>query len=140
MKRILLLIIIICSVISAKAQFGVGGGGSTTVGKISGTVIDSLTQKPLDYGTVSVFRNTGKATITGVLTDEKGNFKLNDIKPGVYRLELRFVGYPTKIISNVETTLEKPDKNLGNILIKSSSKALKEVTITGTTPLVENRI
>ncbi|HTH82464.1 MAG TPA: outer membrane beta-barrel family protein [Mucilaginibacter sp.] len=140
MKRILLLIIIICSVISAKAQFGVGGGGSTTVGKISGTVIDSLTQKPLDYGTVSVFRNTGKATITGVLTDEKGNFKLNDIKPGVYRLEISFVGYPTKIISNVETTLEKPDKNLGNILIKSSSKALKEVTITGTTPLVENRI
>jgi outer membrane receptor protein involved in Fe transport len=140
MKRIILLIIIICSVISAKAQFGVGGGGSTIVGKISGTVIDSLTKKPLDYGTVSVFRNTGKATITGVLTDDKGNFQLNDMKPGVYRLEITFVGYPTKIISDVETTPAKPDKNLGTIVIKSSSRALKEVTITGTTPLIENRI
>lgn len=140
MKRIILLITILCSVISAKAQFGVGGGGSTIVGKISGTVSDSLTKKPLDYGTISLFRATGKSPITGVLTDDKGNFKLDNIHPGVYRLEITFVGYPTKIINNVETTPSKPDKNLGSIVVPPNTKALKEVTITGTAPLVENRI
>jgi uncharacterized surface anchored protein len=139
MKRLLLLITIICSVISAKAQFGVGGG-SSIVGKISGTVVDSITKKPLDYGTVSLFRNTGKSPITGVLTDDKGAFKLDNVHPGVYRLEITFVGYPTKVINNVETTLSKPDKGLGTILAPQSAKALKEVTITGTAALVENRI
>jgi outer membrane receptor protein involved in Fe transport len=140
MKRIILLITIICSVISAKAQFGVGGGGSTIVGKISGTVVDSITKKPLDYGTVSLFRSTGKSPITGVLTDDKGSFKISDVHPGVYRIEITFVGYPTKIINNVETTLSKPDKGLGTLVVSPGAKALKEVTITGTAALVENRI
>jgi outer membrane receptor protein involved in Fe transport len=140
MKRILLLIFIICSVISAKAQFGVGGGGSTIVGKISGQVTDSITHKALDYGTISLFRAGGKSPITGVLTDDKGNFKLDNVHPGVYRLEVTFVGYPTKVIGNVETTLSKPDKNLGVLVVAPSAKALKEVTITGTAALVENHI
>jgi outer membrane receptor protein involved in Fe transport len=140
MKRIILLITIICSVISAKAQFGVGGGGSTIVGKISGTVVDSITKKPLDYGTVSLFRATGKSPITGVLTDDKGSFKISDVHPGVYRIEVTFVGYPTKVINNVETTLSKPDKGLGTLVVSPGAKALKEVTITGTAALVENRI
>jgi outer membrane receptor protein involved in Fe transport len=139
MKRLLLLITIICSVISAKAQFGVGGG-SSIVGKISGIVVDSITKKPLDYGTVSLFRSTGKSPITGVLTDDKGSFKLDNVHPGVYRLEITFVGYPTKIVNNVETTLSKPDKGLGTIFAAQSAKALKEVTITGAAALVENRI
>ncbi|MDB5118366.1 MAG: hypothetical protein JWQ79_3858 [Mucilaginibacter sp.] len=140
MKRVILLIAIIFSVISAKAQFGVGGGGSTIVGRISGTLVDSITKKPVDYATVSLFRSTGKAPITGVLTDEKGNFKLDNIHPGDYRLEITYVGYPTKVVNGVGTTLAKPDKNVGNVFLSPSAKALKEVTITGSTPLVENRI
>ncbi|MDB4926929.1 outer membrane beta-barrel family protein [Mucilaginibacter sp.] len=140
MKRIILLITIIFSITAARAQFGVGGGSSLIIGRISGTVIDSVTNKPLDYGTVSLFRSTGKSPITGVLTDDKGNFKLDNIHPGVYRLEITFIGYPTKIINNVETTPSKPDKNLGTVVVAPSSKSLKEVTITGTAPLIENRI
>ncbi|WP_214069902.1 outer membrane beta-barrel family protein [Mucilaginibacter sp. dw_454] len=140
MKRILLLISIIFSVVTAKAQFGVGGGGSSIVGKISGTVVDSVTKKPLDYGTISLFRATGKSPITGVLTDDKGNFKLDGIHPGVYRLEITFVGYPTKVVKGVETTLSKPDKNLGTFGIAASTKALNEVNIVSSAPLIENRI
>src|SRR5882757_7668097 len=101
MKRIILLIIIICSVISAKAQFGVGGGGSATVGRISGTIIDSITKKPVDYATITLFRSVGKAPVGGILTDEKGNFKLDNIHPGKYRIEVSFIGYATKVINPV---------------------------------------
>jgi len=140
MKRIILLIAIICSVAKAKAQFGVGGGGSGIVGKISGTVIDSVTKKPLDYGTVTLFRAGGKSPVTGILTDEKGSFKLDNIHPGSYRLEISLVGYPTKVINNIETTPSKPDNNLNTIIIAQSTKALSEVTVTGAAPLIENRI
>ncbi|MDB5108981.1 MAG: TonB-dependent receptor, partial [Mucilaginibacter sp.] len=141
MKRIIILITIFCSILSAKAQMVAGtGGGSALVGRISGTVIDSVTRQPMEYTTISIFRSTGKAPINGVLTDTKGNFKLDNVHPGVYRIEVSFVGYPTKVVNNVTTTPSKLDKNMGAILVSPSSKALKEVQVTGSKALVENRI
>lgn len=139
MKRLFLLFIIFSSVLTAKAQMGVGGG-STTVGKISGTLVDSISKKPLDYASVALLRAGGKTPLNGVLTDDKGNFKLDGVKPGNYRLRVTYVGYPDKFVENVVTTDSHPDKNMGNIQVASSSKALKEVAITGTAALVENKI
>jgi outer membrane receptor protein involved in Fe transport len=140
MKRFYILIAILCSFIAAKAQMGVGGGGSTTVGKISGTIIDSINRKPMDYASVSLYRAGGKSPITGVITDPKGNFRLDNIHPGSYKITITFIGYPTKTIDNITTTDSKPDKNLGSVLISPSAKALKEVTVTGQAALVENHI
>lgn len=138
MKRFYILIAIICSFITAKAQFG--GAASTTVGKISGTIIDSVTKKPMDYVPVSLYRSTGKSPITGVVTDDKGNFHLDGIHPGSYKISIDFMGYASKVINPIVTTDAKPDKALGGIVFSPSAKALKEVVIQGTVPLVENRI
>jgi hypothetical protein len=62
MKRFYILIAILFSFITANAQFG--GAASTTVGKISGTIIDSVTKKPMDYVPISLYRSTGKSPIT----------------------------------------------------------------------------
>jgi hypothetical protein len=139
MKRIILLFAIIFSVTAAKAQFGIGGG-STIVGKVSGTVIDSLTKKPLDYATVAIYRATGNSPINGVVTDEKGNFRIDNVKPGEYKLGISFIGYPTKMITGIITSDSKPDKNAGTIFIAPSVNKLKEVVVTGVAAMVENKI
>jgi len=140
MKRFYILILIICSFITAaNAQFGVGGG-SSIVGRISGTLIDSVTKKPLDYASVGIYRSGGKSPINGVITDEKGNFKLDNVHPGSYKLSITYIGYPTKIIDPIVTTDSKPDKNVGQIFVSPGAKALKEVVIAGQAPLVENHI
>lgn len=137
MKRFYILIAIICITISAKAQMG---GGSTVVGKISGTVIDSVTKKPLDYATVAIFRSGGKAPLNGVLTDEKGNFKLNDMKIGKYKVTVTFIGYPAKTIDPVITTPQKPDFNMGTIVVAPAGKTLNAVNITSSGPVIETKI
>jgi outer membrane receptor protein involved in Fe transport len=139
MKRFYIIIAILCSFITAKAQFGVSGG-SSIVGKISGTLIDSVTKKPLDYASVGLYRSGGKSPITGVITDEKGNFKLDNVHPGSYKLSISFIGYPTRVIDPVVTTDSKPDKNLGPVTISPGAKSLKEVVVTGQAPLIENHI
>ena len=139
MKRILLLLIIFCSVLSAKAQFGTGGG-STIVGKISGTLIDSVSKQSVPYTPVAIYRTGGKSPVNGVVTDEKGSFKIEGLHPGSYRLEISFMGYKKKVIDQVTTTDSKPDKNLGNIIFAPITKALGGVEITGTAALVENKI
>lgn len=140
MKRFYILIALFCFALSARAQFGVGGGGATTTGRISGTIIDSLTKKPMDYASVGLYRSGGKSPITGVVTDDKGNFKLDNIKPGVYKLAISFIGYPTKYIDQVTTTPSKPDAKLGQVLLAPSSHALKEVSVVGQAALIENKI
>jgi outer membrane receptor protein involved in Fe transport len=137
MKRFIIFLILLSAVLTAKAQFG---GGSTIVGKISGTLVDSITKQPLDYATVALFRSGGKAPITGVVTDEKGNFKLNDVKAGSYKLTFTYIGYPSKTIDPVVTTPSKPDKSMGIILVSPGSKHLKEVVVQGQAPLIENHI
>ena len=138
MKRFYILIAIIFSFIDAHAQFG--GGGSTIVGRISGTVVDSATKKPMDYVPIGLYRLGGKSPITGVVTDEKGNFRLDGIHPGSYQLSVEFIGYVKKIVSPVITTDGKPDKNLGLIAVRQAATALKEVQVVGAQPLIENRI
>jgi len=139
MKRIIILILISCSFITAKAQLGVGGG-STTVGKISGTLIDSVSKQPLSYASVALFRSTGKSPINGVLTDDKGNFKIDGIHPGEYKIRITYVGYPDKVVGGITTTDSKPDKNMGQIFVASGARSLNEVSVTASGPLIENKI
>jgi outer membrane receptor protein involved in Fe transport len=141
MRRIILLLIIFCASFTAKAQFGVGGGGgSSVIGKISGTIVDSLTKKPVDYATISLFKSGGKVPINGVLTDEKGNFKLDNIKSGSYKITISFLGYQTKTIDPVTTTAGKPDANMGSIILPPNARALKEVQVVGQQSIIENKI
>src|SRR3569833_362737 len=139
MKRLFTLIIILCSFITAKAQYGVGGG-STIVGKVQGTLVDSVTKQPLSYASVALFRATGKTPINGVLTDDKGGFKIDGVKPGDYKIRITYVGYPEKFVGGVTTTDSKPDKVMGQILVAGSAKSLKEVSVTAQAPLIENKI
>ncbi|HVW98569.1 MAG TPA: TonB-dependent receptor [Mucilaginibacter sp.] len=141
MKRFYIIIAIICSFFTvANAQIGLGGGGPSIVGKISGTVIDSLTKKPLDYASVGLYHSGGKAPITGVITDDNGNFKLDNIKAGNYKIVITFIGYPSKTIDPVTTTASKPDNNIGTIMVSPGAQALKEVKVTGQAALIENKI
>ena len=82
-----------------------------------------------------------KRPINGAITDDKGSFKLYNIKPGSYKLVITFVGdYKPKTVNPVVTTPSKPDNNVGNINIRPSATSLNEVTINSQGPIIENHI
>lgn len=127
--------------IGIQASFAqVPSGSASITGKISGVIIDSLTQKPVDYATVGLGRSGSTKTTNGSLSDEKGVFKIENINPGTYRITISFLGYQTKIMEAVKTTLQKPDLNLGKILLSPNANALGEVVIQGQAAVVENKI
>ena len=137
MKRFYILVLLLGSMLSAQAQFG----GSTITGKIAGTVIDSVTKKPVQYASVAIYYSTGKTPLNGMLTDADGGFKIYNIHPGSYRVTITFVGgYKTKTINPVVTSGSKPDANLGSIKIRPDNGDLGEVQITANAPLVESHI
>ncbi|WP_299272496.1 outer membrane beta-barrel family protein [uncultured Psychroserpens sp.] len=89
---------------------------------ITGKVIDSLTQKPLSYATVSISQND--VIIDGVITNEKGEFKLN-VQKGDYILKAEFLSYNPFLRSiTVDESLD-----LGIIKLSESVNELEEVII-----------
>ena len=140
MKKVVVLIIALCCTGATFAQMPGGASGPSIVGKISGQIIDSLTQKPVDYATVSMGRAGSTKNTNGALSDEKGSFKIENIAPGSYRLTISFLGYQTKTLTMVKTTPQKPDLNLGVILLSPNLKSLNEVVVTGEAAVVENKI
>jgi len=140
MKKLLLLCSALVIMFGAKAQFpGMGAAAPKVTGRITATIIDSLTKQPVDYASVSLIRVKDNKTINGALTDEKGKITLQNIAPDEYKFAVGFIGYTSKSII-VKTTLQKPDFSLGNVILVPTSSTLKEITVEGKKSMIENKI
>lgn len=96
---------------------------------IAGTVIDSVTTKPLPYATISIFTGSDKRLVTGNVTNETGRFEIT-VVPGSYFAEISFIGYRT-VTSLTFTTLAGETHTLPEIRISPSEEILAEVTVSG---------
>jgi outer membrane receptor protein involved in Fe transport len=141
-KKSILFILFMMVGWTASVQAQVAGPNRPVVagGTISGTVIDSLSKKPVDYATVSVFKAGTTSPLTGGLTDEKGVFRISNVPVGEYRIQVDFIGYKRMEIAKVTLTAEKGNKNVGNVIISPTANMLKAVQITGQQALIENKI
>src|SRR6218665_505518 len=99
MKKLLLFCAALFVMMNAKAQFPMMGGGNSApkvTGRISATIIDSLTKQPVEYATVSLINAKTNKAVNGGLTDAKGKVAIQNIAPGEYKLVVGFIGYTTK--------------------------------------------
>ncbi len=139
MKNIFLLLFLLSAGLSLKAQTG-GPHVSTydDKGKITGVVTDSVTKQPVDYATVSIYKQGNNSPFNGASTDPKGNFTVDGISPGDYKVTVDFLGYKRHTIDHVIIGSGNKNVVLGNILLAPSQNHLKEVQIVGHAATVEN--
>ncbi|HXB44847.1 MAG TPA: outer membrane beta-barrel protein [Puia sp.] len=109
-------------------------------GKITGRVKDSLSQKPIEYATITVFLKGNTKPVNGGTTNNKGFFSIENLAVEKYTLTIGFVGYKLKTISNISIGAAQTFTDLGSINLKTSAQTLAEVTVTARKPLVENHI
>ena len=82
-----------------------------------GTVLDSATANPLEFATVSVYRLRDSALVGGIITNAKGQFKIEQLPVGQHRVTVSFMGYRTYTLPKVALTFRVPESNLGAIII-----------------------
>ncbi|MEW6469018.1 MAG: TonB-dependent receptor [Bacteroidota bacterium] len=114
------------------------GNGSGPAGKISGTVVDALTGLPVEFATLSVFRKDSLAN--GAITDMKGNFSMDKLKFGRYKLKIAFIGYENYEKDSILVTPKAPEVSLGAIRLKPNTKVLGDVNIVTEKDLVQMQI
>jgi outer membrane receptor protein involved in Fe transport len=121
--------------LSALAQSNTGSNG-----KITGKVTDAVTKIPVDFATVSIYKQGNASPFNGASTDPKGNFKIDNIPAGDYKVTVDFLGYTRTTIDHVIISNTVKIASLGNILLAPVQNQLKGVVITAQAPTVENKI
>ncbi|GAB3886398.1 TonB-dependent receptor domain-containing protein [Spirosoma agri] len=108
-------------------------------GKISGALVDSSSNKPVEFATIALLNTATNKPIDGTTADASGKFVLPKLAPGKYRLQYSFIGYKDKR-SNIITIERGSDINLGTIKISSDVRTLKEVNVVGQAALIEEKV
>jgi iron complex outermembrane recepter protein len=100
--------------------------------KISGIVVDSLTNGVLPNATVMLTKND--SLVVGTKSKNDGSFTIKEAKAGQYVLKIQYVGYNTK---TVLINLDKDDIEVSKIAMTLSQITLSEVKVVGKKPLFE---
>ena len=108
-------------------------------GKISGTVIDSLTQNPVEFASVALAQVNSQIPLDGTVCNEKGEFTLSKVAHGDYQLLITFVGFEARIV-RVSVDGRNDDLKLGKIIISPTPQILEAVTVEGQKALIEERV
>ena len=107
-------------------------------GRITGTVTDAATNKPVSYASVAVLDAASKPVSGGVAGDD-GKFVLAGIPAGTYTVQVSFLGY-TNVTRPGVTVAAGEAVGLGTIGLAASAQKLGEVVVTAQKPLIEERV
>ena len=97
---------------------------------ISGHVSDALTGESVEYASVAVYNPGDSSLVTGIITDQSGNFKIEKLHHGSYFIRTRFLGYTTHQ-SGVFTLKSGQNLTLDSIALEPSQQLVEEVTVKG---------
>jgi len=108
------LIIIFCASISAYSA-----------GSVKGRVFNAKNNEPVIYATVQIAETT-----KGTTTDQEGNFNIDNIEPGFYKIKVSAIGFKTYFSESFRITkaagatilvpLEEENINLEEVVVKPS--------------------
>jgi len=100
---------------------------------VSGKVIDSLSNEPLDYALVAIKDKQNDKVIYSAFTGHDGVFSIKDVKPGNYWVQVSFLGYQTwlqNITLNSSSALE-------TIRLSNSGNQLTQVEVVAEKGLIK---
>lgn len=105
--------------------------------QIQGALVDSITKMPLPYSNITI-NNLKDSIIASVLTNEKGEFKINVKASHDFKLIAGSMGYKEKIVfwNNIK---ENEKYKVGEIALSKKSYQLNEVNITVNKNYIEQK-
>ncbi|MEY2793264.1 MAG: hypothetical protein RJA76_1256 [Bacteroidota bacterium] len=140
MKKLILLFVLLSSSILSYGQvpstLQTAPKGSA---KISGVLLDSTTNKPVDFASIALINPTTNKPVDGTMADQVGKFSIPKVAAGNYKLVISFLGYESKsIILKIKD--KNDDQELGVIKLKPTEKVLQEVVVEGQRAFIEEKV
>jgi outer membrane receptor protein involved in Fe transport len=114
--------------------------GSDKKGKITGVVIDSSSNTPVESASVQLFSIKDSSLVTGAATNKNGEFTLEP-RFGRFKLKVSFIGYNNTVINNIRINTETPEVNIGTIKLSAGNEmTTKEIEVEAEALAFENQL
>ena len=146
MKKLLIVLILFLTTagtIFSQVPPRANTGGMNAVpknGKISGKVIDTETQTPMEYANVSIFRKEDSKLVTGSISNATGLFTIADLPYGNYYVEASFIGFEKTTIDNVKIAPNSATIDVGTINLEASRQQISSVEVVAERNRVEYKV
>ena len=103
---------------------------------LSGTILDSESNVPLEYATISVFKQNDSIAKYGGLADLNGKFNFKVLR-GKYDIKIEYISFKVKYLKNISVF---KSEDLGTILMSIDGNILDEVVVIGEKTEVEIKL
>ncbi len=138
MKKIYTLLPFIFLFVLSHAQMpgppqGAGNKGNfkmPNIARIYGKVLDAKTKEAVEFASVALLWFDKDSVIAGMLVKGNGDFSLENLPMGAFRLKISFIGYKS-LEQKLFINPQKIEQDLGNILLEQDAAVLQEVTVSG---------
>ena len=106
-------------------------------GQISGIVLDSQNQAPIEYATIIVMN--GAEVLDGTISKQDGSFEINVSLKRNYTIEISFLGYET-LKSDLLKIGKGKEVALGEIFLRPTQTLLNEVVLSKNQSSIQSKI
>lgn len=129
MLRFCLLVLVMLSCVRLFAQPG-NRGGASVQGKLSGTVVSSIDNAPVEFATITVLSMRDSSIVTGAITGADGRFSIDDLRPGRFFVRISFIGFNTWEQTGIGINpRDGLVKDLGTVLLEPNVEALEAAEV-----------
>lgn len=111
-----------------------GAQTSTLTYQLSGKIVDSVSQEPLSFLTISLKNNKGEV-LRRLVTKDNGSFVFKELQANSYQVSIIAIGYQQK---DFKVSLSKAI-DLKLIYLKQQTNALNEVGISTDRPIIQHK-
>ena len=94
-------------------------------GMLKGKIIDYSTGEELPFVNIKLIQK--EKTLTGASSDLDGKYTISNLKPGIYKLEVNFIGYEKILIDSIIIKVNKI--TFQDVKLKTGDIRLEEYTI-----------
>ncbi len=109
-------------------------------GTVSGKVLDSQTNIPIEYANITIYRSRDSQLANGAVTNQDGRFLIEKVMPGKYSAKISFMGYTNFTIDSFLVTPKSLNVDLGIIKLSTKSVSTQEVVVTGQKDMITNNL
>jgi ferric enterobactin receptor len=139
-KRLLLLLSFLALILVQTQAQEKRKKDETGSGVITGKIVDSSQNAPLEYATVSLFKKGDAKPIDGTTTNVSGHFQLLNVPPGAFSVVAEFIGYKPVTNANIVVNEGNTVVDLKTIALQRKVQSLQTVVVTAQGKIIDNKI
>lgn len=144
-KNVFFLLIIVLLNVETFGQRPGGGSGAGAAnmpaeGVIKGQIIDSYSNKPMEYANVVLFSHRDSSMVNGTVTTIDGSFTLSQVPFGRFYMVANFIGFNKLTLEDIRITPNSKTVNLGQMKLDPTSASLEAIEVVAEREHIEFQI